>query len=408
MTTSRLLPTLLTLGALTSSLIGTPAAAQSAPNTSAALAWVGCWEPMDAMPGSLRTCVVPTSDLKTLRLLEVEGDRATEVATVVLDGEQHPVAREGCTGWERARLAADGGRIFLDAEVACGGLPTQKRAGAFLITPRGDWLQVQGSGFDEVNHSRVRAFRESYDLVSLPLEVRQALGPVLGMAEASRAELAGRKLSAEGVLEMARLGVATPIVDVIVAAGFPKAFMLDPEGSGDVMAAPPPEVDSLKAMRLRMVPMFYGFGYPGLTLYNSAFRDCALTAWGMFDYSYCMRTSQWSRYGYAYGYANPFGYPGWYPRHGGGGGTIVVVRPSDPGPRDGGGRVVKGQGYTPGGTVGSSGGGVAQPRTRATPSQAAHAGSSAGSSGGSSSAGAASSSSGSSSSSGRTAKPRDP
>ena len=395
MTTSRLL-----LLAASASLLAAPAHAQQRDLKAAPLAWVGCWEPMDALPGSGMTCVVPSTDLRTLRVLEVAGNDVKEVSRLVLDGERHAVTASGCEGWERARLSSDGGRILLDAEVSCAGLPKQTRSGAFVITPRGDWLQVQGSGFDAVSNARVRLFRETVALTELPMEVRAGLSPVLGLAEATRADVARQKLAASDLVELASMKVAAPVIDVIVAAGFPKAFMLDPAGSAEIGAAP----QEARAQSLVLSPGYYGFGYPSLYLQSGMNRMCDLNLWSMFDYFYCVRTrtSQWNRYGY--GGFDGFG-SGWIPGYGYGGGVVVVVRPTDPTPRESGGRVVRGQGYTQGGSASSGGGSTAQPRTRATAADASSAGSSS-SSGGSSSASSGSSSG--SSSSERTAQPRKP
>ena len=403
MTHSRLLLTALAFGAFAA-----PVPAQQATVSAAAsLAWVGCWEPMDALPGSGLTCIVPDADLNSLRLLEVAGGQARQVSTLHLDGSRQPVTADGCTGWERARLSADGNRILLDAEVSCAGLPAQTRSGAFLITPRGDWLHVQGSGFAAVANARVRLFRETSNLVSLPLDVRQDLGRVLGMAEATRAEVAARKLSAADLRELASLEVATPVIDVIVAAGFPGSFVLDPSGSADVSAAPRDERTSgIANSRVALYPTYYGFGYPSLGWYDSRASMCGMNMFGMYDYSYCARTSQWSRYGYGGFYGYGFG-SGWLPGYGNGGGVVVVVRPSEPlAPRASGGRIVNGQGYTQGSGGSSTTGSTAQPRTRATPSssQGSSSSGSSGSSGGSVSAGSGSGSS----SNARTAKPRDP
>jgi hypothetical protein len=413
MTTSRLFLTAIAATAL-AALVATPATAQSSASRAAPLAWVGCWEPMDAMPSSGTTCIVPTSDLGTLRVLEVAGADVKEVSRLVLDGSRQPVTSDGCSGWESARLAADGGRILLSAEVSCNGLPAQMRSGAFVITPRGDWLHVQGSGFDDVSKARVRIFRESTNLVSQPQAIRQALGPVLGMAEATRSDLAKRKLDARDLLELRSLGVASPVIDVVVAAGFPKTFMLDAAGSSEVSSVPRDQATvASAATRGVLYPGYYGYGYPSFYPYGDAYGMCSLSMWGMYDYSYCARTSQWSRYGYAgyggyYGLGSGFG-SGWIPGYGYGGGVVVVVRPRVP--EDGGGRVVKGQGYTRNGGTASTTGGTAEPRTRATPASAnagasrASGGSSAGSSSGSSNGSA---STGSSSGSGRTAQPRKP
>jgi hypothetical protein len=401
---------------LAAALLAVPATAQPTLKSgdeakAAALAWVGCWEPSGAAFGGTITCIVPTADLGTLRILDVARDEVREAAVLHLDGRQVPAANGDCRGWERTRVTGDGSRLVLDAEIACDNAPAQVRSGAYVLTPRGDLLIVQGSGIATVAGARIKLFHEVPFLVGLvPAEVRQELSPVLGIAEATRAAVAKRKIAAKDLLELEEMGVAEPVIDVVVASGFPRSFVLDP-ASATIGEAPADPLDALRAQERASAAVHYGFGMPGMGWFPySGINRCMWASMTLFEEAWCLRTSQWGRYGMAYG-----GYPyGWYGGgyYGGGyyGGGIVVVRPRTPERPEAGGHVSRGGGYSSGGA--STGDRTASPRTRATPSDARSAGSSGSAGSGSASSGS-SSSSGSSgeasgSSSGRTAQPRKP
>ena len=65
-------------------------------------AWIGCWQPAESVAPSNLLCVTPLNET-SVRLLAVVNGKVTVRDTLTADGAQHPVSREGCTGWQRAR-----------------------------------------------------------------------------------------------------------------------------------------------------------------------------------------------------------------------------------------------------------------------------------------------------------------
>jgi uncharacterized membrane protein YgcG len=360
--------------------------------TQIAVALLGCWEPVAAGGTGEITCVTMGADASELRVVTImPGQRETE-SFIRLDGKQHPVDAGGCKGWESATASRDGARIHVAAEVSCENGPVRRRSAALLITPNGEWLHAEGVGIATVGNVQLQILRPYFG--TMPESVRPAVGSTALEAESAREALRGERPTANDLVELEELGMAEPVIDVVVAAGHPKSFALG-VGNSNVT---PLEGASTRSHRYEM-PVIYGFGYPGFyyggmySLYN-----CSSTFWGS-PYSYyndpraCGMYSYyardpWNRYGGGY-------WPGMYPL------GPVVIRPS--GRAETGGRMVKGQGYTkPGSTTSTR---TAEPRS-VTSSSSGGTRSPSGTTSGSSSAG--SSSGGSSSGGTRTAQPRKP
>ena len=360
------------------------------------MAWVGCWEGEYDVPLSGFTCVVPEA-LASLKFLRGDSKGTISESTLQLDGGRVPFDVEGCTGWEEARTSADGDRILVEAEVKCGPAPLQRRSSALLITPAGEWLHVQGGGYGMITSAQVRRYRSVTSLAGVPEAIQLAVGPFLAEADYVRQAARRQTVSASDIGELQSMGVAEPVLDVVVAAAYPKSFAIDDRGR---MTAAIAEAYSGGGSMERTPGSYYPTsGYSMLGSMGGQFYG------GCGAYSFAMRYSDFcSRYGLydpSYYYMFAGGQPGFYP--GARPYYPVVVRPIESTPTSspgGSGRLVKGSGYTQTST-GSSG--TAQPRSTSGSSKA---GSSAGSTQSSGSTG--SSSSGSSSSSGRTAQPRKP
>lgn len=389
-----------------------PLHAQNARESSArGLAWVGCWEAADGIQAEGRVCVIPEG-ARDLRIVSFDTqDRATE-STLRLNGERTPVSAEGCTGWEQARMSADGDRILVDAQLQCGDTPQRTISEAFVITPAGFWLQARGAGVAMVASARIRLYRAVDSYASFPADIRAALVSHVREAEYARNAMTERQVSARDLAELESMGVAAPLIDLVVAASYPSSFVIDAEGA----AARPAGVQA-RTSSLNANPFYWANGFPMLSYYDLAMLDNCVR-FRMFT---CAIGG--SRYGYSafgrggYGYGDPY-YGGGY--YGGGyyggygqGGLPVVVRPASPSSdfpgNRGGGRAVSGSGYTSGSSGGSgSGTRSASPRsgTTGTSQNSGSAGAStssgSGGSGGSSSAGT------SGGSATRTAKPRTP
>ena len=403
---------LVLLGGLT--LMAAPLRAQR--EAGRALAFVGCWEDAEAGTAGM-TCVLPQEGpALTLITVPLTGTRTESV--VRLDGTKVEITADGCTGWERARVSRDGERIVMDSEIACNGLPRQQRAGAFVISETGDWLQVQGGGVASIATTQARRLRPVVGLQVIPSDLRPRIAPFLAEAEAMRSTIAGRRVSAEDLIELDDLGTADPIIDLIVAASYPESFAI--VGGGRDLQTRRSEL----GVAAGGGGGGGGSGIPRYSMLPPTAADWALwnscmMMWGIRDPWACGGRAPFAYYGLYAPVYNGFGFGYWGSPFGGGFwpgyvGGPVVVQPIGPGGGVGGrtpesgGRVVKGGGYSSPSGGGSSG---ARPRSGDSGGSSVRSGSSGGGSSSSGSSGASSggSSSGSSSSGGgRTAKPRDP
>lgn len=359
------------------------------------LQFAGCWSGADGVgAATARTCVIPEDG--RFRVVAIVDGAVKSESSLRMDGTKVDVATDGCTGWEQARLTDDGERLLVSSEIACTGQPTQKRETAWAITPAGLLMQASGTGLAMIANAGLRAFQPVESYADIPADTRTALLPYVEAAERARLRVRYNAVSVRDLAEFERLGVAAPLVDLMVAVSYPKSFVVDL--AGQVASAPslgaPREAQSAAPVSA------YGYFDPGLWGYPM------MSAYDWQRLAYCMRFATASCSAYAYGGIGPFGYYnyGAYPGWGFGGYTIpVVVRPvapSDPASGGAGGRAVRGRGYT---QTGAGDGSTAQPRNAGTSNSGGNAaargssGGSAGSGGGASSAPAP-----------RTAKPRDP
>lgn len=366
-------PWLPTMAGIAASLLfaAMPAAAQDAgPRWQA---WVGCWEtaasaaaPVDAPDGGM-VCVVPTSDAAAVDIITIEGGAIGSRTQVRADDAQHPVSREGCTGWESATWSPRGTRVYLRSEYACEGGLERRSTGMMAFAPNGDWVDVRSVSAGGNSGVHVVRYRPVSNSEAIPADLAATLAErtlatsAARMAATARVtpddviEVSGRldpiaveawvverddafSVDAATLTRMADAGVSPRVIDVLVALAYPEVFAIDDSAREAIGRRPP-------------VPVWDPWGYPG--------------------------------YG---GYYPYYGRGGWY----GGYPAVIVVRGPD---SDGGsgGKAVKGRGYSRGSGDGGSGG-AAQPTAR--PSSGGDASRSGGGSSGGSSGG------------GRKAKPR--
>ena len=400
--------TLLVLAlALGGSALLSPVTAQNARG----LPWVGCWQAVDGIEAQGRVCVIPQRD-RDLRIVSFDGvGKATE-STLTLSGERTPVTSGGCTGWEQARLSADGDRLLIDAQIRCGDSPQKTISTAFVVTPSGYWLQVNGSGVSMIANARIRLYRPVESYAEFPAEIRVAVAPYVGEAEQARYAMLDRAVSAKDLVELEAMGVSAPVIDLIVAASYPETFAIDADGA--TSAAAPVAGGQSETRSSMSYPFYWSNGFPMLSFYDMAMLENCVR-FGMFSCPLVRSRLGFGGLGFL-GFGNGF-YGGGYGGYGGfggyggywpGAGVPVVVRPADLPRRDmpgdgGGGRAVRGRGYT-------SGSNDTGTRTASPRSGDAGTSQNAGSAGASTSPGSAGagSAAGSGGAAPRTAKPRDP
>jgi hypothetical protein len=321
--------------------------------------WLGCWNlvadgnvarlpPAETAadgvtgpirPGSsrdARICVSPEQGGAELRTLV--GEQQVLSQTIVADAADHQVADGGCTGTQRAQWSADGLRLFTHAQVSCEGQPVRTVSGLTLMSPGGEWVDVQAVTIGETDSVRVRRFRPSPDralagmpaaAVRLQIEhVKEASKHVSPRAiEAALMETSARfPLSSRVLVDLDKAGVDDRVTDLMVALSYPRSFAVRPSGPDDRLTPFPPL-------------------YPG----GADFVDAS------YDYPYFFGP-YYSNYYYSPYFFSPFGYSylryyPYYPYYappvvivgdGGGGGDFDGddVRPPENG------RAVNGRGYT--------------------------------------------------------------
>jgi hypothetical protein len=320
-------------------------------------------------------------------LVVFAGDSVAQRSSITADGTLRAIDVDGCVGSERARFSDDGSRVFLEGTVRCNEGAEQHTSGVISISETGQWIDVHGVRVGDQRSLRVRRSRPAPSTVA-PTAMRsridaRALGDAGARVGAAKALTLDRvretavavdeRVAEAWLLESSRDGsVLTPVdarqlvqlesdgvparvIDVLVALSYPGKFQvaLTADGSGEVT----------RVAGAAEATMARGAMYPDAIAY-SLYGSPRCYTYSCFVYysdaPYMYGLAGWNSYG-GWGLYPGWGmYPGW--GYGGGGGTIII-RPSEPGgggSPTGGGRVVKGRGYTGGGASGAP----AQPRAQ--------------------------------------------
>ena len=127
-----------------------PAAASEAPESDARWEpWLGCWTPVgqagggsDATPRQV--CVVPAEGTSAVDIVTIRGAQVVSREHIDASGIRRSDARDGCTGWERARWSTDGRRVYLQSEYECTGGVRRNTTGVMAATAGGDWIDIVG------------------------------------------------------------------------------------------------------------------------------------------------------------------------------------------------------------------------------------------------------------------------
>ena len=419
--------------------------------------WIGCWRAMDGTEEPPLVCVVPLDGEVAIELLTVIDGQIVSRESIIADGLQHIVSREGCEGVERAEFSSDSHRIYVRSELTCGVGGLRSSTGVISMISPSEWLEVRTMDADGQRVPwvlrYVQASRADYraagreDLIDaqgvnarmarLAASVPIATKDVIEAIEKVSAETVQVwvvehaepfALDAGKLIEMADAGVPASVIDVVVAVSYPEKFVVN---QGDPLGLPQAGAGQGGSASA------YG---AGLNPFEDPFYD-PYARYGYSPYGYGSRYSisvgYYGRYGYPYGGFGGYGgfgfgygtYPGYggfgfgygpYPGYGGWGygigAPIVIVdrRTGGTGGINGGtsssgstrGRVVRGGGYTSADSGGGSAGRSARPRSGSSASSGSA--SSRAPSGGSSAASAPRSSGSSPQSTGRRAMPRPP
>ena len=314
-----------------------PVAAQEGDLRAGWQPYLGCWVSMEAEEDQGGLCLV--ADGQDVEMLTIIDGAVAFSEPLVADGGTHEFERDDCQGTESARFSEDRRRLYTASLVNCDGEPPRRSTGIISMPGLDEWVDVRAieangattvwsQRYQRTSHSVLNqlglaapvarpnpfALRGGITYATAAITIDDVIDAssnvdtdaVQGWLASVEQQFEG--LSAEDLIRMEDAGVATAVIDVVVAVSFPEQFALNEE------------LDSADRNRY-----MYGWADPFYPYYG---------------YS---RYGGYGRYGYG-GYYNRY-YPGYY--------TPVVVSVHR---RDGGGQAVAGGGYRrPGSATSSSG-----------------------------------------------------
>jgi hypothetical protein len=246
--------TLLVVAALLG-IAAVPARGQHATIDPRWLAYLGCWERVDA--AKFQVCVVPAAGTSAVDLLTIAKGEVTARERITATGEHVQSAGEDCTGWKSAEWSAQGQRLYLHSEGSCAGGVERRGAGLIAMSGDGQWLYIQGATIGGQTGLRVQRYREATSELLLPNDVADAIR--LGVAATIEARAAAAaplsvddvveasqkvdvpvleawlvaraeqfSLNAKRLVALADAGVPSRVIDLMVALSYPRAFAINP------------------------------------------------------------------------------------------------------------------------------------------------------------------------------------
>ncbi len=298
--------------------------------------YLGCWQPQETEEDQGILCLV--ADGRDIEMLTIVDGEVAFSEPLVADGGAHEFERDDCQGTESARFSEDRRRLYTASLVSCDGEASRRSTGIISMPNPDEWIDVRAietNGATTVWSQRYQ--RASHSVLSQlglhapiarpnPFALRGGIShstadiTIDDVIDASRNvdmdavqgwlvefDQKFEGLVAEDLIRLEDAGVATAVIDVVVAVSFPEHFALGRDADAN-------------RSRMHMYPWADPYYYP---YYGSG-------------YGY----GRYGRYGWGYG--------GWYPGYY----TPVVISVNRI-PR--GGQAVAGRGYRRPGTTTASG-----------------------------------------------------
>ena len=333
--------------------------------------WLGCWSTGPMIGGIAASevaplvCVAPTADASVVEVSTISGDKVVSTQRLDASGRELPVEAKGCTGTQHAQWSADGRRVYLKAAMKCDGLE-RVTSGIMAISPTGEWLDVQGVGVSGEEGVRVARYRDAGLPSVVPEQIAAALRARSGAATSARS-MAGATIGSAAVIEASRAATPAVVEAWILERG--QTFGLDANELVRLADAGVPArvTDAMVAISN---PQHFAVARPDdRATRRRALDDEEITGRRIYVYMdpwYSPYRWGYSPYGYGYGSygSSPLGYGGYgygsgYSGYPGYRAPIVVVTPQVQR-----GQMVKGRGYTPSSSDGTTP--TATPRASST------------------------------------------
>jgi hypothetical protein len=327
------------------------------------LPWVGCWEAAEGSADSPMLCVRPSSDGRGVEFLTWADGEVVSTETILADGVSREAEREGCQGFEAARFSEDNHRVYLKSEYICEDGVERGATGVLAMLNPMEWVdikvveeagdrvpwvlryrlaaasKVEAAGMTNLVAPRASEVKMARIVASARLtedDLIDAVGKV--DPEAVEALIVERgdpfRINAENLVRLADAGVPGSVIDLAVAMSYPDHFAVKRGGAEALQTGTEYAMGPRRSFSVGFGlanPYSWGYGGYGYSPYSGY-------GYGFSPYGY-----GYSSYGYGYGNYRPM---------------TVVVQPVSSGLFS---RMVKGQGYTRGGSSGGQGGSAGSP-----------------------------------------------
>jgi hypothetical protein len=262
-------PTTLVLTALLVASAGLAYAQQmpAAPADARWQPWVGCWQLLDEhvrnhgdissdpvaaasasarlerSGANTRVCVARAE--QGVSLTTMVGDQRVLDDSIVADGVNHPITDNECRGSKRSEWSKTGYRLYTTAEISCADQPPRKVSGLTMMMTGPTWVDIQLIDIEGRKNIRVRKFTRATPVARgagtfagenswSVADVKEA--SVKLMPEAVQAALVelgtGFNVKSKQLTELADAGVASNVIDLMIALSYPKHFVVERSVSG--------------------------------------------------------------------------------------------------------------------------------------------------------------------------------
>ncbi len=297
------------------------------------LAFTGCWTPISQEAEERPTlCVIPGEDRVSAEFVTMRGSEVVSREVAQADGRPVDASQEGCEGTTTWRFSNDGHRVYHRSEHICDGAVTRKGSGMMVMVSPTEWMDVSSVEVE----GQVTPWVQRYRMAGLTATAAAGYGDLgVGQEMALRAARmysttaptvtavieAGQMLHAETVqawlvesdpdlnvnaeqlIRMADAGVASDVIDVVVAVSHPSHFRLQDEDRPGAAIAQRERVreGGRYGWMGSRYPRYYspfGFGYYGYSPYS----------YGYSPYSYGYSPYGYGGYGLGYGSYYGMGY----------------------------------------------------------------------------------------------------
>ncbi len=224
--------------------------------------WVGCWQLLDehvrnhgdvssdpvaaaSAPARLersgantRVCIAPAA--QGVSLTTMVGDQRVLEDSVVADGIDHPMMDNECRGSKRSEWSKTGHRLYTAAEISCADQAPRKVSGLTMMMTGPTWVDIQLIDIEGRKNIRVRKFIRAAPVAHAAgtfigenswsvADVKEASAKLMPEAvQAALVELGtGFNLKSKQLTELADAGVASNVIDLMIALSYPKHFVVE-------------------------------------------------------------------------------------------------------------------------------------------------------------------------------------